>query len=150
MKTDHPITEEIRAALAVEPNLHNAKEIAVSEAAGTVTLRGTVRSMHQRRTAVEVAKSMRGVQRVEDLLQIDPRDQVKDAELRGAALQALIDDDRIPDQRIDVTVSAGWVTIKGAVKHQEDSDSAFHAVSQLPGVGGITNRIEVVTSGVDG
>jgi osmotically-inducible protein OsmY len=148
--TDHLITEEIRAKLANDPHLHNPKEVAVFESSGTVTLRGTVRSMHQRRMAVEIAKKTRGVRHVEDLLQVDPRDHYQDEELRGTALQALIDDDQVPHDRVEVSVSAGWVTLKGTVTRQEDSDAAFRAVSKLPGVGGMTNRIEVVTAGIDG
>jgi osmotically-inducible protein OsmY len=150
MPTDHLIIEDIRAALVSDPHLHNPKEIAVSEAAGTVTLRGKVRSLHQRRMAIEIAKSARGVHAVEDELRVDPRDLWEDDELRGAALQALIDDDGVPEERIEVGVSAGWITLRGAVKRQEESNAAFSAVSGLAGVGGITNRIEVVTAGVDG
>jgi osmotically-inducible protein OsmY len=52
-----------------------------------------------------------------------------------------------PADKVDVTAADGWLTLKGRVKHQSDSDAAFAAVSGLPGVGGITNRIEVVTAG---
>jgi hypothetical protein len=34
--------------------------------------------------------------------------------------------------------------------HQYDSDAAFDAVRRLSGVGGITNKIEVITAGLDG
>ena len=56
----------------------------------------------------------------------------------------------VPDGRIDLTVAEGWLTMKGEVKHQQESDAAFEAVSRLPGVGGITNEIKVVTAGMDG
>jgi osmotically-inducible protein OsmY len=150
MSDDQLITQEIRAALERDPHVHNPSEVAVSESAGTVTLRGTVRSLHQRRMVVESVRSVRGVHGVEDDLRVDPRDHWPDEELRGIALQALIDDEAVPDERVDVSASAGWVTLKGAVKRQADSDAAFHAISALPGVGGITNRIDVVTAGIDG
>jgi osmotically-inducible protein OsmY len=85
------IADEIRATLNSDPRIHNSAEVAVSEKAGTVTLRGTVRSLHQRRTAVEIARSVRRVRAVEDELRVDPRDHWRDEELRGAALQALMD-----------------------------------------------------------
>ena len=56
----------------------------------------------------------------------------------------------MPDDRIDVTVTAGWVTLRGEVKHQQDSNAAFDAVSRISGVGGITNEIKVIASPVDG
>jgi osmotically-inducible protein OsmY len=120
--------------------------VAVSEREGTVTLRGTVRSLHQRRAAVEVARSVPGVLAVEDGLRVDPRDRFHDAEIRGAALQALMSSARVPES-VDVNVADGWLTLKGRVKHQSESDAAFEAVSELPGVGGVTNRIVVVTAG---
>lgn len=41
----------------------------------------------------------------------------------------------------------GVVTLKGQVAHQYHSDAAFDAVFRLPGVGGVTNEIKVVTAG---
>ena len=35
-------------------------------------------------------------------------------------------------------------------QHQYESNAAFEAVSGIPGVGGITNEIRVITAGVDG
>ena len=79
---------------------------------------------------------------------MDPRDRWEDDQIRGAALQALVSNVNVPDDRIDVRVSAGWLTLKGEVKHQSDSNAAFEAVSGLPGVGGITNEIKVITAGL--
>ena len=47
---------------------------------------------------------------------------------------------------IDVKVTDGWVTLKGEVRHQFESDAAFDDVARLEGVGGITNEIRVVTA----
>jgi osmotically-inducible protein OsmY len=149
MSNDQVIVDEIRATLDSDPRIHNAAELAVSETAGTVTLRGTVRSLHQRRTAVAIARSVRGVCAVEDEVRVDPRDQWKDEELRGAAPQALMSDDSVPADWLDVVIAA-WVTLKGEVKHQSDSDAAFAAVSRLAGVGGSTNEIKVITAGLGG
>ena len=81
---------------------------------------------------------------------VDLRDHYQDDKLRGAALQVLVSDPEVPADRIDVHVSTGWVTLKGEVKHQHESDVAFRDVSALPGVGGITNEIKVITAGIDG
>jgi osmotically-inducible protein OsmY len=53
----------------------------------------------------------------------------------------------VPDDAIDVRVSDEWLTLSGQVKHQADSNAAFEAVSGLPRVGGITNKIQVITAG---
>jgi osmotically-inducible protein OsmY len=148
MSNSDVIIEEVRAALERDPRIAHATEVAVAEREGRVTLRGTVRSVHQRRTAVEIAKSVRGVRAVEDGLRTDPRDHTRDNDIRGAALQALVADG-VP-ARVDVGVSNGWATLRGEVKHQDESDAAFAAVSGVAGVGGITNRIVVVSPGVCG
>ena len=150
MSTHATLTEEIRAQLARDPRLPHPSQIAVSERAGAVTLRGTVRSPHQRHTAATVARSVSGVRTVDDEIRVDARDHWMDDELRGTALQALIADGRVPADRVDVAVASGWLTLTGTVARQSDSDAAFAVVSRLAGVGGITNRIEVVTAGLDG
>jgi osmotically-inducible protein OsmY len=86
-----------------------------------------------------------GVRSVEDELSVDPRDRWEDYELRGAALQALMSSGDAPADRVDVSVHAAWLTLKGEVRHQYESDRAFEAVSGLPGSGGITNEIKVVS-----
>lgn len=150
MHEDKGITEAARAALDGDSRLAHPAEIAVSSQAGTVTVRGTVRSIRQRRVAVEIAKSVPGVGDVVDELHVDPRDRFLDDEVRGAVLQALMSNDSVPADRIDVHVANGWLTLKGEVKHQSESDAAFAAVSELSGVGGITNEIKVITAGIDG
>ena len=150
MNDDKAITEQTRVTLERDSRIPNPAEIAVSSRAGAVTLRGTVSSLRQHHAALEIARSVEGVREVEDGLKIDPRDRWVDAEVRGAALQALMCNDRAPADRIDVSVADGWLTLKGEVKHQYESDAAFESVRRLPGVGGITNEITVITAGIDG
>jgi osmotically-inducible protein OsmY len=147
--TNIKIIDEIRAELEDNPHIPHPAEIAISEREGDVTLRGSVGSWHQRQAAVQVAKSVRGVRGVEDQLTVDLRDHWDDDVIRGVALQALMSSDDVPADRVDVKVDAGWLTLKGEVKHQFDSDAAFAAVSGVPGVGGITNEIKVITAGID-
>ena len=148
--TNIKIIDQIRAKLEDNHHIPHPAEIAISEREGDVTLRGSVGSWHQRQTAVQVAKSVRGVREVEDQLVVDVRDHSDDDVIRGLALQTLMSSDDVPADRVDVKVDAGWLTLKGEVKHQFDSDAAFAAVSGVPGVGGITNEIKVITAGIDG
>ena len=144
---DAQVIDAIRARYARDRRIHHPAQLAVSERAGTVTLRGTVRSLHQRRVAVDIAKSVRGVRAVEDQLIVDPRDRSVDDEIRGVALQALMSSPDVPADMIDVRVADGWLTLSGTVKHQSDSNAAFEALSGLPSVGEITNKIQVITAG---
>jgi osmotically-inducible protein OsmY len=121
-------------------------EIAVEAVGGAVTLRGTVGSLAQRHAAVRNARAVPGVFDVHDEIKVRILDEHarKDAEIRGAAIQRLIWDAEVPSDSIEVTVKDGWVTLKGEVDHQFQSNDAFEDVSKLYGVVGVTNRIRVV------
>ena len=147
MRDEQLISDEIRARYARDPRIPHPAEVAVLTRSGTVTLRGKVASFREIHAAVELARSVRGVRAVNDELAVDPRDRFEDNRVRGAVLQSLMSDPHVPVDDIDVYVNAGWLTLRGQVKHQSDSNAAFEAVSALPGVAGITNEIKVVTAG---
>jgi len=144
--TDDNIQSAVRTELASDPRLPYADEIAVEAYGGAVTLRGTVGSFAQRRAAVADARRTRGVFDVYDEIgvRLMNDDRREDAEIRGAALQRLTWDPQIPGDYIDVHVKDGWVTLKGEVDHQYQSDIAFDHVASLYGVTGVTNDIETV------
>jgi osmotically-inducible protein OsmY len=137
--------DDVRNALADDPRILYVNEIAVDAYGGAVTLRGTVGSFAEQRAAVADARRTRGVSDVYDDLQVRllDRDRREDAEIRGAALQRLIWDPELVADYIDVKVKDGWVTLKGDVDHQFQSDKAFEHAASLYGVTGITNHITV-------
>jgi len=144
--TNDRIVEDVRVALASDQRLPYADEIAVESFGDAVTLRGTVGSFAQQRAAVADARRTPGVIDVYDEMQVRllDTDKRKDAEIRGAALQRLVWDSEIPGDYLDVHVTEGWVTLKGDVDFQFQSDLAFDDVSRLHGVTGVTNEIRVV------
>ena len=144
--TDDRVIDDVRAELATDPRLPAPDEIAVEAFGETVTLRGTVGSFAQQRAAVADARRTRGVVDVYDELNVRILDQDRreDAEMRGAALQRLNWDTEIPSDYLDVHVKDGWVTLKGDVDFQFQSDLAFDDVSRMYGVTGVTNDIKVV------
>ena len=144
--TAERVRDDVRAQFASDPRLPYPDEIAIDYDGIAVTLRGTVGTFSQKRAAVADARRTRGVFDVYDEIHVRPldADRRKDAEIRGAAMQRLIWDPEIPGAYVDVAVKDGWVTLKGEVDHQYQSDSAFDHVSSLYGVTGITNDIEVV------
>jgi osmotically-inducible protein OsmY len=137
---------DVRAQIADDPRLPYTNEIAVEAYGGAVTLRGTVGSFTQERAAVADARRTRGVFDVFSEIEVRllNENRREDAEIRGAALQRLIWDAEIPGDYIDVNVKDGWITLKGEVDHQYQSDSAFNDVASLFGVTGVTNDIKVV------
>jgi osmotically-inducible protein OsmY len=142
------LEQEVRMALERDPRILNPADIAVSERSGAIILRGTVRGFKQRRAAVEDAGRAAGARNVVDelevrLLEDDPRDDA----LRGLVLQRLTHDEAVPADFIDVKVQDGWVTLVGQVRYQAEADAAFENVVSTEGVGGVTNKIQVVSAG---
>ena len=149
MSTNTPMEDDVRSSLEYDPRIPDAQKIAVSAVDGVVTLRGTVERFTQRRAAVADARKIGGVSDVIDELKVHPllgsELTSPDDAIRGQALQMLIWDIEVPSDRIDVQVYDGWVTLKGEVAYQFQSDDAFEDVARLSGVTGVTNKIRVVT-----
>jgi osmotically-inducible protein OsmY len=140
------IEADVLAELNADPRLPSPSEIAVKAYDGAVALRGTVGSFAQRRAAGADAGKIQGVYDVDNQLQVRLLDSYarEDAEIRGAALQSLMLDSAIPSGALDVHVTDGWLTLKGEVDYQYQSDYAFDDVSKLFGIVGITNEIKVI------
>jgi osmotically-inducible protein OsmY len=144
--TSDQIQEDVRLAIAGDPRIPYAHSIAVEAYGDAVTLRGTVGNFAEKLAAAADARQTRGVHTVDDELRVRlmDRDRRKDADIRGAALQRLIWDPQLVADFLGVEVKDGWVTLKGDVDHQYQSDKAFDHVADLHGVTGITNEIRVV------
>jgi osmotically-inducible protein OsmY len=145
MLTDTSLADAVLANIDSDPRIPDSLEIAVAADDGIVTLRGTVESFSQRRAAAQDAKQIDGDYDVDNQLKVsltggNRRD---DDEIRGAALQGLIWDVEVPSDFVDVKVDDGWVTLKGDVSYQFESDAAYDDVASLYGVLGVTNEIIV-------
>jgi osmotically-inducible protein OsmY len=147
MLTSPALDDDIRSSLLEDPRIPDPSEIAVVADDGVVTLRGTVGSFRQRRAAVADAQGVDQDYDVRDELNVRLLDDWtrEDADIRGIALQNLMWDVEVPSESIDVKVSEGWVTLKGTVTYQFESDAAFEDVAGLYGVVGVTNDIKVVS-----
>jgi len=145
--TNATVADDLRTLLLLDERVPDPGAVAVSADEGLVTLRGTVGSFATRRAAVNDARSIEGVEEVDDELQVRllDEDRREDAEIRGAALQILAWDSAVPSELIDVKVHEGWVTLKGDADYQFQSDAAFDDMARLYGVVGITNEIRVTT-----
>jgi osmotically-inducible protein OsmY len=143
--TSDEIQHAVRGALSDDPRLPSPDEIAVEARNGLVTLRGTVGSFGQERAAVAAARRQRGVYDVYDLLQVRLLDEDRrfDAEIRGEALQRLMEDPMLDADYLDIRVKDGWVTLTGQADRQFQSDKAFDHMTGVRGVTGVTNKITV-------
>ena len=143
--TNTPLEDGVIGSLGSDPRIPDATEIAVSADGGMVTLRGTVERFSQRRAAVQDARNIDGVDEVDDQLKVNliGADRREDDEIRGVALQALIWDTEVPSDLVDVKVEDGWITLKGDVGFQFQSDAAYDDVASLFGAYGVTSEIKV-------
>ncbi|MCW3057637.1 MAG: ornithine aminotransferase [Solirubrobacterales bacterium] len=146
MLTSTTMEDEIRSTLDDDPRIPDPSEIAISADSGLVTLRGTIGSFRQRRAAVSDARAVDHDYEVLDELKVRLLNDWtrEDADVRGVALQILMWDVEVPSESVDVNVREGWVTLKGDVTYQFESDAAFEDVAGLYGVTGVTNEIKVI------
>ena len=134
------VLEELKWDTRVRPN-----EIGVAVKDGIVTLTGWVDSYLKKIAAEEAAHRVSGVKAVANDIEVRLPGSAErtDADLAKAVLNALRWDASIPAGKIDVTVSQGWVTLKGEVDYGFQKRDAERAVRRLAGVKGATNLIIV-------
>jgi osmotically-inducible protein OsmY len=66
-----------------------------------------------------------------------------DADIAAAALHALEWDAGVSIDNLDVTVSKGWVTLRGVVEWEYQKHDAERVVRRLKGVKGVTNLLTI-------
>src|SRR5512133_2876865 len=140
-RTDQEIHREVLEELKYEPRVQ-PNEIGVSVKDGVVTLTGWVDSYLKKWEAEEAAHRVRGVKAVANDIEVKLATERTDADIAAAAIRALEWDAGITE-KIDVTVSKGWVTLRGEVEWQFEKEDAERGVRRLAGVKGVTNLITV-------
>jgi osmotically-inducible protein OsmY len=142
--SDEQIQKDVLAELKwdarVQPN-----EIGVAVKDGVVTLMGSVDSYAKRSAAEEAAHRVRGVVAIANDIEVrlPVSAERSDAEIADAAVRALESDAFVPLEKIDITVSKGWITLKGEVEWQYQKEDAERVVRRLFGVKGVVNLITV-------
>jgi osmotically-inducible protein OsmY len=142
--TDRDLQEHVQKALDWEPSIDSA-DIGVSVENGVVTLRGDVRSYSEKAAAERVALRVYGVKAVANDVNVRLGDSQKksDTDIAQAVVSALRWNTVVPDEKITIAVSDGWVTLKGKVDWEYQRAAAAHAVRDLTGVRGVTNMISL-------
>ena len=143
--TDEEIQKDVLAELKwdaqVQPN-----EIGVSVKDGVVTLTGWVDSYLKKWAAEDAAHRVSGVKAVANDIEVKLFSERTDADIAEAAIHALQWDASVPADKIQVTVSKGWVTLKGEVNWNFEKQDAERVVRRLTGVKGVGNLITVKPS----
>ncbi|MEH1100244.1 BON domain-containing protein [Micromonospora sp. CPCC 205561] len=144
VRTDERIQRDVLDELAwdaqAQPN-----EIGVRVADGVVALTGRVDGYPRKWAARRCALRVRGVRAVADDVEVRLPGEAgrTDAEIAVAAARVLEWDSFVPAERLDVTVSKGWVMLRGEVEFGWQRRTAEWELRRLRGVRGVTNLVGV-------
>jgi osmotically-inducible protein OsmY len=143
-RTDEQIREDVLAELNWEPRVQPS-EIGVTVRNGVVTLTGFVDSYTKKYAAQEAAHRVRGVRAVANDIEVrlPTAAERTDADIAAAAVRALEMNASVPIDKLDITVSKAWVTLRGEEEWQYQREEAYKVVHNLAGVKGVTNLIVV-------
>lgn len=141
-RTDEEIQRDVMAELKWDPRVQ-PNEIGVIVKDGVVTLTGWCDSYTKKWAAEEAAHHVRGVEAVANDIEVRLPSSAErtDADIAAAAVRVLEWDAFVPIERLDVTVTKGWVNLRGEVDWHYQKEDAERVVRRLAGVRGVTNLI---------
>ncbi|MBF4494253.1 BON domain-containing protein [Flavobacterium sp. JLP] len=143
MKTNEELQRDVQNAIKWEPQLH-AAEIGVTAKDGIVTLMGTVDAYYKKTEAENAAKNVDGVKAVVEEIEVKYSNSGRtDEDIASDILKALIDSWNVPQEKIQVKVEKGWVTLEGQVTWNYQKEAASKSIEHLNGVKSVTNRIKI-------
>jgi osmotically-inducible protein OsmY len=144
MKTDIELKADVIAELDWDVAIHPT-EIGVMVKNGIVTLTGhldTFAEKHAVERAVHRVSGVRGVALELDV-KLSTSHKRSDSEIAQAAASALRWNSILPDERIQIEVEEGWVTLTGEVDWGYQLVSAAQCIRPLVGVRGLNNQITI-------
>jgi osmotically-inducible protein OsmY len=144
MFQDKSVREDVIRELDWEPAVRST-EVGVSVKDGIVTLNGVVDSYAAKRAAERAAARVHGVRALSSQLEVKPTGTAErtDADIAWAAANALAWNALVPQDRVTVSVTRGWIVLEGAVERRFQKLAAEDAVADLAGVTGVTNLVAV-------
>jgi osmotically-inducible protein OsmY len=144
VQTDAQIQQEVLRELAYDASVQ-PNEIGVAVKDGIVTLTGSVDSFLKRWAAEEAAHRVRGVKAVANDIEVrlPATSERTDADIASAVTRALDWDAFLDTDRVEVTVSKGWVTLRGEVDYGFQRADAERVTRRITGVRGVSNLLVV-------
>jgi osmotically-inducible protein OsmY len=141
---DVQIQTDVLAELKWEPRVQ-PNEVGVTVKDGVVTLTGWVDSYTKKSAAEDATHRVRGVKAVANNIEVRLPSSAErtDADIAAAVVRALQWDAGVSVDKLDVTVSKAWVTLKGDVEWQYQKQDAERVVRRLSGVKSVINLITV-------
>jgi osmotically-inducible protein OsmY len=142
--SDAATQQDVLEELSWDPDI-TVSDIGVSVKEGIVTLTGIVEDYLTRLAAQNAALRVKGVHAVANDIEVRLHSSAErtDSDLALAALYALKWDAAIQTDKLDVTISHGFVTLKGEVEWPSQRSAAERVVHRLSGIKGVSNWITV-------
>jgi osmotically-inducible protein OsmY len=144
-RPDMEIAREVVTVLCNESRLElTSLEVRVHQ--GTVTLRGNVPTVWQRRMAAEIVRTVDGVSQVTDDLTVGLSSSHTDADIGESVRFILWRDLQLDWRTISVRTRSGIVVLSGTVATEDDKAAAEDLAWSVPGVAAIDNELKLRSS----
>jgi osmotically-inducible protein OsmY len=142
--SDLCLRQDILHELKYAPSV-DAENIGVAVSDGIVTLTGYVGSYAEKVMAERVVRRVRGVRAVVQEIEVRLPSSIKitDDQIARRAIKIIAWYTTIPNEKVQVKVQNGWITLSGEVEWHCQKVGAEQAVRKLSGVAGVTNLIKV-------
>ena len=142
-KADSKIQQDVTTELKWDPSV-TTNELSISVKDGIVSLRGSVPHYSERSAAEAAVQRVCGVRAVANELEVKILGMFEktDEDVAKAAVSALEWNYQAPDN-VKVTVTNGWITLKGQADWEFERTAAYDAIRHLMGVKGVSNEISL-------
>jgi osmotically-inducible protein OsmY len=151
MKTDAQLKEDVTKELEWDPSI-NASQVGVAVKNGVVTLTRHLDNYAQKYNIEKVVGRVACVKAI--ALELDVKLETghkrSDTEIAEAAESALLWNSQVPNDRIQVMVEKGWITLTGNVDWEYQRKGAENAVRDSLGVTGVSNIISLKPTAAPG
>ncbi len=153
MKHDDTIRKNVMDEILWDPQLTPiASQIGVIVKNEVVTLSGTVDYYGQKLAAEQAAKRVKDVKVVAVDIKVKSAgfsDTTSDTVIADAVRNALLWHSAVNEDKINIKVEDGWITLDGTVDWEFERKAAQRAVEHLRGVMGVINRITITPRKID-
>jgi hyperosmotically inducible protein len=144
MKSDMELKRQVEDELTWDPAV-SAADIGVEVRDRVVTLSGHLTSYAEKLAAEKAAQRVAGVKAV--VVELDVRllhsDVRTDEEVANAVRAIIRWTVGLSEEAVKVQVEKGWVTLSGEVDWAYQSHAATRTISQMRGVTGVSNLIQI-------
>jgi len=142
---DGTITSAVKSDLHFEMTVF-PNNLDVSTSQGIVTLSGSVNDILDKRRAIKIAESVRGVLGVIDRIIVTPESRPND-DIRKDILTALLNDPATESYQVSASVKDAVVTLTGTVGSKAESQLAQQVAESVKGVKDIHNDLVINYAG---